>query len=78
MYGIRSVWRPCGNLGFPKPGGAPAAACREPAELLVVSATCLAGTATVGEPDSCYSWLRDREPDAVIGGSLLVFKDVKP
>lgn len=76
-YGIDAVWRPCRPLGRPRPKGAPAATCEAPAEILAVSATCLQGAAGGAEQDPCFARLRNLEPAAVLGGSILVFRDVR-
>ncbi len=73
--GIRSVWRPCGALGRPKPKG-PKAPCGAAAKVLAVSATCLQGVANYGVRDSCWARLRGRAPEVVLGGSILIFRDV--
>jgi hypothetical protein len=75
-YGIEAVWRPCRPLGRPRPADASAAPCDAPAEVLAVSATCLQGAAGGVERDPCFARLRDVEPDAILGGSILVFRDV--
>ena len=75
-YGLKPVWRPCGMLGarpWPRAARAP---CRAPAELLAVSATCLQGAVSWTERDECYEPLRGRAPDAIIGGSVLVYRQV--
>lgn len=77
-YGIHSVWLPCRPLGRPRPRGAPAASCGTPAEVMAVSATCLQGAAGGTTRDDCYAGLRHREPDAVLGGSILVFRNPLP
>ena len=84
-YVGKTVWRPCGFLGHPAPAGVARAGCDDPAEVLAVSATCREGAAgrvkgrrwNPTERDDCYAWLREREPDAVLGGAILVFRDVK-
>ncbi len=76
-YGLQTVWRPCKPLGRPRPGrDAPAAPCRAGAPVLAVSATCLQGAAGGATRDNCWAWLRDRTPDAIVGGSILVYRDV--
>ena len=80
-YGIKSVWRPCGTLGRPPVPGQPRAGCRSPSELFLISASCLAGvtgnpSTKLPDKDPCYEWLQDRNPDHVIGGSILVFRNV--
>jgi hypothetical protein len=75
-WDIRHVWRPCSELGSPHRGG-PRADCAAPAELLAISATCLYGTARVHrEPDRCWERLWDVQPDAIVGGTILIFRDV--
>ena len=76
VLGIPHVWRPCMPLGRPRPPNFPAAPCGAPAEILAVSATCLQGAAGGTTRDACYEQLREREPDAVLGGTILVFKCV--
>jgi hypothetical protein len=79
--GIQSVCRPCGGLGFQCPPDRANAGCTVGAKTLVISATCLEGAARKrgNEPgrDDCYSWLRGKEPDRVLGGSILIFKNVE-
>ena len=75
-YGIDAVWRPCGRLGR-RPWTARRAACRAPAALLAVSATCLAGATSWAQRDPCYGWLRSRTPEAVLGGSILVYRNIE-
>ena len=79
-YGLEdAVWRPCGTLGRPHTRGQPRAGCAEPASLLLISATCLQGAAALSlARDDCWRRLRDRVPDAVLGGSILVYRDVPP
>lgn len=72
-FGIDAVWRPCGKLGA-LPWTPQRAPCPAPAELLAVSATCLQGAASHATHDDCYARLRDREPEAILGGSILVFR----
>ena len=76
VLGIPHVWRPCRPLGRPRPPAFPAAPCDAPAEVLAVSATCLQGAAGGTTRDNCYAHLRDRVPDAVLGGTILVFNNV--
>ena len=76
------VARPCGLLAFHPPRERPSAGCAAPADLLVVSATCVHGGTGVirdgrlrlDERDPCWARLRERRPDAVLAGSLLVFR----
>ncbi len=75
-YGIESVWRPCRPLGRPRPPGAPAAPCDASAQILAVSATCLQGAAGGDSRDACWERLRDVQPEVILGGSILVFRDV--
>lgn len=76
FYGIDAVWRPCRPLGRPRPRDGAAAPCDAPAGLLAVSATCLQGAAGGARQDPCWARLRDVPPEAVLGGSILVFRDV--
>ena len=73
-YDIDATWIPCRPLGRPKPKGQPAAGCSDIGEIMAISATCLQGAAGGTEQDQCYSWLRNRTPDAILGGSILVFR----
>ena len=76
-YGLQSVWRPCPPLGRPRPGKrAPAAPCEAPAGLLAISSTCVAGAGGAAQ-DPCWERLRGREPEAALGGSILVFRGVE-
>ncbi|MFH2006450.1 MAG: glycosyltransferase family 39 protein [bacterium] len=85
-YVGRTVWRPCGGLGFPPRRGQARAGCRAGAEVLAISATCLMGATgrrvgrrwSLTQRNRCYAWLRGREPDAILGGSILVFRNLKP
>lgn len=79
-------WRPCGALGRLPPPTGPRAGCMEGAKVFAVSATCLQGAAGLRkgrkwsptERDDCYAWLRGREPDQVVGGAILIYRDVTP
>ena len=75
--GIHARWRPCGLLGAPAPRSGGRAACEDPAELLAISATCLQGAAGGNTQDSCYEWLRDRPPDEILGGSILIYRNLR-
>ena len=84
-YVGRTIWRPCGFLGHPAGRGDERAGCDAPADVLAVSATCLQGASGLvkgkrwnpTQRDGCYAWLRERDPDAVLGGAILVFRDVQ-
>ena len=81
-YGIKHVCRPCGALGRPCHPKQARDTCDADATILAISATCLHGDARRldGKPgqDTCYSWLKGRAPDALIGGSILLFKKPPP
>jgi len=79
--GIESVCRPCGGLGYQCPPRQPQTDCASGAKLLAISAACLEGDArkpgnTSGR-DECYAWLRNQKPHKVLGGSILIFKDLE-
>jgi hypothetical protein len=82
-YGIQDViCRPCGALGRHCARKQPQATCEQPAKFLAISATCLQGDARrldgkIGQ-DTCYQWLQNRRPDAIVGGSILIFKNAQP
>ncbi len=81
-YVGETVWRACGVLGRPRAKGQPTASVTDPAELLAVSATCLYGgagmrdgtTLDLTRRDDAWAYLRGKEPDAIIGGSIFVFR----
>ena len=77
-YGIDSVWRPCGPLGRPRPRSGPAQGCSQGASLLAISATCLQGATGGNKQDPCWEHLRHEEPEAILGGSILIFRNVPP
>lgn len=78
------VWRPCGLLGAPPRQGQPLAGCRAPAEVLAISATCYVGATgrRVGrkwrltEQSRCWKWLYKKKPHAILGGTILIFRNV--
>lgn len=80
------VWRPCGKVGAPLRFGQPAAGCRVGAQVLAISATCYVGatgrrvgrTWRLDEQSRCWKWLRNKKPHAILGGSILVFRNVAP
>ncbi len=82
-YVGQTVWRSCGTLGRPPAPNQARAAIGDHADVLAVSATCIYGGAGVLEGraadytrrDDAWSYLRGVEPDAVLGGSLLVFRN---
>ena len=77
-----TVWRSCGVLGRPPAKAQARAEVADPAELLAVSATCVYGGAGVRagnavdatRRDDAWAYLRGVEPEACIGGSILVFR----
>ncbi len=77
-----TVWRSCGVLGRPPALAQARAEVADPAELLAVSATCVYGGAGVRDGngvdatrrDDAWSNLRGVEPEAFVGGSILVFR----
>ena len=77
-FGISFVWRSCGPLGFQKPRLNESAPSDAPAEVLAISATCLRGVTGGDSQDNSYAWLRSREPETILGGSILVFRDIVP
>ncbi len=78
------VWRPCGLLGAPLRRGQPAAGCGTGAEVLAISATCYQGATGrlrsrrwhLDERGRCWKWLRKKKPHAILGGTILVFRNV--
>ncbi len=82
-YVGQTVWRSCGALGRPAARGQARARAGDPAEVLAVSATCIYGgagvragqTADLSRREDAWAYLRGVEPEAVVGGAILVFRD---
>ena len=82
-YVGETVWRSCGVLGRSAARGQARAQPGEPAELLAISATCVYGgaglrdgsSADLTRRDDAWAYLRGVDPQAIVGGSILIFRD---